>query len=201
MNLLDALLQPIEEGRITIARALRTVCFPAEVQLVAATNPCPCGFEGDRTVSCRCRPSSQDLGDDWRMVGACRLRRPAHRMVPPQPGRFHRGGERGRARCPVRVECRGRSTKTMGFGEARPNCSGNGSGGRTAPESRRRGEGAVEHHPDCPTPADDEFEPTGQARDSAWYGPRRASPRRTAREPVPDERSLPCRRLNPTGPG
>jgi magnesium chelatase family protein len=60
VNLLDALRQPVEEGRITIARALRTVCFPAEVQLVAATNPCPCGFEGDRTVSCRCRPSSKD---------------------------------------------------------------------------------------------------------------------------------------------
>ena len=60
VNLLDALRQPVEEGRITIARALRTVSFPAEVQLVAATNPCPCGFDGDRTVSCRCRPSSKD---------------------------------------------------------------------------------------------------------------------------------------------
>ncbi len=56
-NLLDALRQPVEEGWVTVARSGRSVTFPANVQLVAATNPCPCGFEGDRAVACRCRPS------------------------------------------------------------------------------------------------------------------------------------------------
>ena len=56
-NLLDALRQPVEEGWVIVARSGRSVLFPADVQLVAATNPCPCGFEGDRAVACRCRPA------------------------------------------------------------------------------------------------------------------------------------------------
>jgi magnesium chelatase family protein len=44
--------QPLEEGRVTIARAARTAVFPASFVLVAAMNPCPCGFSGD----CRCSP-------------------------------------------------------------------------------------------------------------------------------------------------
>jgi magnesium chelatase family protein len=57
-RLLDALRQPIEEGRVTIARRGGTVSFPCAVQLVAATNPCPCGYLGDRIVACRCTPSA-----------------------------------------------------------------------------------------------------------------------------------------------
>lgn len=49
---LEALRQPLEEGRVTVVRGQRTVTFPAEVQLVAATNPCPCGFAG--SARCRC---------------------------------------------------------------------------------------------------------------------------------------------------
>ena len=60
INLLDALRQPVEEGWVTVARSGRSVRFPADVQLVAATNPCPCGFEGDRAVACRCRPGGVD---------------------------------------------------------------------------------------------------------------------------------------------
>ena len=53
-HLLDALRQPLEEGQITIARKGVSVTFPASVQLIAATNPCPCGFEGDRRQGCSC---------------------------------------------------------------------------------------------------------------------------------------------------
>lgn len=53
-SILDALRQPIEDGTITIARKGITVTFPAVCQLVAATNPCPCGYRGDRKRSCRC---------------------------------------------------------------------------------------------------------------------------------------------------
>ncbi|MCL4791942.1 MAG: YifB family Mg chelatase-like AAA ATPase [Gammaproteobacteria bacterium] len=53
---LEALREPLETGQVTIARALRTVEYPAAFQLVAAMNPCPCGFAGDQTEACRCTP-------------------------------------------------------------------------------------------------------------------------------------------------
>jgi len=53
---LEVLRQPIEEGRVTIARAARTAHFPARFQLVAAMNPCPCGHLGNPRRECRCTP-------------------------------------------------------------------------------------------------------------------------------------------------
>ncbi len=53
---LEVLRQPIEEGHITIARASQTVSFPARFVLVAAMNPCPCGYSGDARHVCRCTP-------------------------------------------------------------------------------------------------------------------------------------------------
>lgn len=59
-RVLEALRQPLEEGRVTVARAARTSCFPARFMLVAAMNPCPCGFYGDQRRACRCTPSQID---------------------------------------------------------------------------------------------------------------------------------------------
>lgn len=53
---LEALREPLGTGQITIARSRRTVEYPAEFQLVAAMNPCPCGYAGDREQECRCSP-------------------------------------------------------------------------------------------------------------------------------------------------
>jgi magnesium chelatase family protein len=53
-QLLDALRAPIEDGSVVVARKGATVEFPCRAQLVAATNPCPCGFEGDRLKHCDC---------------------------------------------------------------------------------------------------------------------------------------------------
>ncbi|MGF1667148.1 MAG: YifB family Mg chelatase-like AAA ATPase [Acidimicrobiia bacterium] len=53
-GVLDALRQPIEDGVIDIARRGCSVRYPARCQVVAATNPCPCGHRGDRHVACRC---------------------------------------------------------------------------------------------------------------------------------------------------
>jgi magnesium chelatase family protein len=53
---LEGLRQPLEDGRVLIARAARTVEFPARFTLVAAANPCPCGFEGEQRRRCRCKP-------------------------------------------------------------------------------------------------------------------------------------------------
>lgn len=57
-HVLDALRQPLEDGVVTIARAAHTVRFPAAAQLVAATNPCPCGLLGEPEASCTCLPSA-----------------------------------------------------------------------------------------------------------------------------------------------
>ena len=53
---LEALREPLESGRITIARAARRAEFPARFQLVAAMNPCPCGHLGSPLRACRCTP-------------------------------------------------------------------------------------------------------------------------------------------------
>ena len=55
-RVLEALREPLETGKISIARARRSAEFPAQFQLVAAMNPCPCGFFGDSQRSCRCSP-------------------------------------------------------------------------------------------------------------------------------------------------
>jgi magnesium chelatase family protein len=57
---LDVLRQPIEEGVVHVARAARTVTFPAAFLLVAAMNPCPCGYAGHPRRACRCRPGEAD---------------------------------------------------------------------------------------------------------------------------------------------
>ncbi len=59
-QLLDALRQPMEEGEVVVARKGASVTFPTRFQLIAASNPCPCGYAGDRLVSCRCTPRLVD---------------------------------------------------------------------------------------------------------------------------------------------
>lgn len=56
-NVLEVLRQPLEEGRVTISRASSTQCYPARFLLVAAQNPCPCGYAGDQDSNCTCSPS------------------------------------------------------------------------------------------------------------------------------------------------
>lgn len=53
-NVLEVLRQPLEEMRITISRAFGSITYPANVMLVAAMNPCPCGFYGDPQKECTC---------------------------------------------------------------------------------------------------------------------------------------------------
>jgi magnesium chelatase family protein len=53
---LEVLREPLETGRVSISRAARQADFPARFQLVAAMNPCPCGYLGDASGRCRCTP-------------------------------------------------------------------------------------------------------------------------------------------------
>ncbi|HEY4026613.1 MAG TPA: YifB family Mg chelatase-like AAA ATPase [Candidatus Dormibacteraeota bacterium] len=57
-SILQALRQPLEQGRVVITRRAGSVTYPARFQLVAATNPCPCGYDGDARRPCRCRPAA-----------------------------------------------------------------------------------------------------------------------------------------------
>ncbi|KVH68133.1 YifB family Mg chelatase-like AAA ATPase [Burkholderia cepacia] len=55
-HVLEMLREPLEAGRITISRAAQQADFPAACQLIAAMNPCPCGWHGDPSGRCRCTP-------------------------------------------------------------------------------------------------------------------------------------------------
>lgn len=55
-NALEVLRQPLEDGCVTISRALNSFTFPAKFTLVAAMNPCRCGFYGDKVRECNCTP-------------------------------------------------------------------------------------------------------------------------------------------------
>ncbi|WP_449245324.1 YifB family Mg chelatase-like AAA ATPase [Desulfobacca acetoxidans] len=56
-QVLEVLRQPLEEGYVTISRASSSLTYPARFMLVAAMNPCPCGFLGDAKRPCRCTPN------------------------------------------------------------------------------------------------------------------------------------------------
>ncbi len=93
-NVLELLRQPIEERCVTIARAQTTLSFPADFTLVAAMNPCKCGFYGDSTRECRCTGGQvqQYLG---KISGPLLDRIDMHIEVPAVPYQELRGREGG----------------------------------------------------------------------------------------------------------
>src|SRR5207253_8016320 len=89
-DVLEMLRQPLEDGALTIARSAMTVRFPANIMLVAAMNPCKCGFYGDATRECRCTPGQiqQYLG---KISGPLLDRIDIHVEVPAVPYKELRG--------------------------------------------------------------------------------------------------------------
>ena len=81
-HVLEAMRQPLEDGEVVIARAGRSVCYPSQVMLVAAMNPCPCGHLGDRMRRCRCT-SHELMRYRRRISGPLLDRLDLHVDVPP----------------------------------------------------------------------------------------------------------------------
>lgn len=82
-SVLENLRQPLEDGFITVSRAQRTVTFPAKFILIAAMNPCPCGFAGDPEKECKCAPG-QIMKYQKRISGPLLDRIDLHIEVPRQ---------------------------------------------------------------------------------------------------------------------
>ena len=83
-NVLESLRQPLEDGLVRVARAKRSVTFPARFMLVAAMNPCPCGFLTDPSHRCCC-PSTKVAGYLAKISGPLLDRIDLHIDVPPVP--------------------------------------------------------------------------------------------------------------------
>jgi magnesium chelatase family protein len=91
---LEVLRQPLEDGTVTIARALTSTTFPANFMLIAALNPCPCGYRGDSRRSCHCTPPQIEryMG---KISGPLLDRIDIHIEVPAVPFRELSGGTPG----------------------------------------------------------------------------------------------------------
>lgn len=124
-GVLEVLRQPLEEGHVTIARAARTVTFPARFVLVGAMNPCPCGFAGDPVHACRCTPQ-QIAKYRGRLSGPLLDRLDLTVDVPAVPPDVLGAGESGEPSAAVRgrvVEARARQHERTGAQGVRTNAS------------------------------------------------------------------------------
>jgi magnesium chelatase family protein len=101
---LEALREPLETGHITIARAAQRAEFPARFQLIAAMNPCPCGYRGSRLRACRCTPE-QVSRYQGRISGPLLDRIDLHVEVAALPPDELLGTPPGEATAPVRQRC------------------------------------------------------------------------------------------------
>jgi magnesium chelatase family protein len=98
---LEALREPLESGHIRISRAAMQTEFPARFQLVAAMNPCPCGFLGHPTQACRCTPD-QVLRYQGKLSGPLLDRIDLHVEVPALPAEHLLTHQMGEASASVR---------------------------------------------------------------------------------------------------
>lgn len=105
LSALEGLRQPLEDGEVTISRRLTSITFPARIMLVAAMNPCPCGYRGDRERECSC-PAHRVRQYSARLSGPLLDRVDLRLEVPRVPPRDRRGGGRGEASEAIRERVR-----------------------------------------------------------------------------------------------
>jgi len=145
-DVLEILRQPLEDGSVTIARANMTLCFPSSFMLVAAMNPCKCGFYGDTTRECRCTPGQiqQYLG---KISGPLLDRIDIHVEVPAVPYKELRGPSTAESSADIRVrverarsvqQARGYYNARMPSRMIRKQCALDDSGERTLEMAVRR---------------------------------------------------------------
>ena len=130
---LEVLRQPLEENRVTISRALGSVTFPASLMLVAAMNPCPCGYRGDPKRQCNCTPLQIERYLS-RISGPLLDRIDIHVEVPPVPFRELSDTTTGTSSAQMReqvVQARERQTHRFGRDQTKVN------GKMTPPEIRK----------------------------------------------------------------
>ncbi len=101
-NALEALRQPLEDGWVHVGRARASLHMPARFMLVAAMNPCPCGFHGDGTARCTCH-GSEVRRYRARVSGPLLDRIDLHVPVPSLPARQALDGRKGEASANVRA--------------------------------------------------------------------------------------------------
>ena len=100
-KVLEVLRQPIESKEIVISRANSQVRFPANFQLVAAMNPCPCGYYGDKSGRCQCRPEQIKRYQE-KLSGPLLDRIDLHITVPALPASDLQSAQRGESSAVVR---------------------------------------------------------------------------------------------------
>jgi magnesium chelatase family protein len=119
-DVLEILRQPLEDGTVSIARANMTLTFPSNIMLVAAMNPCKCGFFGDSTRECRCTPAQiqQYLG---KISGPLLDRIDIHVEVPAVPYKELRGSPAAESSADIRarVETARALQQTRGYYNSR----------------------------------------------------------------------------------
>ncbi len=145
-NVLEILRQPLEDRTVTIARSNMSFCFPAGFMLVAAMNPCPCGYYGDPTRECRCTPAiiQRYLG---KISGPLLDRIDIQIEVPAVPYRELRAGEEAVSSADMRARAeeaaatqqkRGYSNSRMPTRAIRKDCALDETGERTLELAMRR---------------------------------------------------------------
>ncbi|AME01606.1 ATP-dependent protease [Moraxella osloensis] len=100
-KVLEVLRQPIENKEIVISRANSQVRFPANFQLVAAMNPCPCGYYGDKSGRCQCRPEQIKRYQE-KLSGPLLDRIDLHITVPALPASDLQSAQKGESSAAVR---------------------------------------------------------------------------------------------------
>jgi magnesium chelatase family protein len=122
-NVLEGLRQPLEDGCVTISRAMASLTYPARFMLAASMNPCPCGFFGNAQHPCRCSPGEIDRYRK-RISGPLMDRIDIQIEVPPVPFQELSGGSRGESSSAIRTRVnRARQIQNTRYGATGLTCN------------------------------------------------------------------------------